>query len=356
MRNGQWTINFTVNGKRVRERIGGTKRQAEMILQKRMTEALENKFFSKRNMGKMSFQELGQRYLDSVVPNMKSARTERIRVLWWMKYFRSRPIGQITRSEIEEFQRESRTHQRPATINRNLARLKRLMNVAVSWGLLEESPMKNFRGLPEHNRRHRFLNVEESERLVQACISPRVRAVVQLLLHTGMRLGEALGLRWQNVDFSIGLILIPDSKNGHPRHIPMDAAVVDLLTNYPRHPTSDLVFANANGCKLKGIRDGFKNACNRAGLADLHVHDLRHTFASQWVMAGGDLYLLKEILGHRSIVMTQRYSHLSPQFTRSAVNLLDKIYGSSPAPVQKSSEALPPPPSVTAASPAQPTA
>jgi integrase/recombinase XerD len=63
-------------------------------------------------------------------------------------------------------------------------------------------------------------------------------------------------------------------------------------------------FATANGTKFKGVRDGFKNACNRAGLSDLHFHDLRHTFASQWVMAGGDLYLLKEILGHKSIVMT----------------------------------------------------
>jgi integrase len=355
-RNGQWTINFTVNGKRVRQKIGPSKRMAEMVLKKHMAAALEGKFFAKRDFGKMSFQEFANSYLEKEIPHLKSARSERLRVLSWIRHFGSRPIGQITRSEIEEIQRQSRTKRRPATVNKNLARLRRLFTVAVNWGLLEESPMKNFRMLPENNRRHRYLSVPESERLVQACISPRVRAVVEVLLHTGMRLGEALNLRWKDIDFSTGLLLIPDSKNGHPRHIPMDAVVVEVLTNYPHHPTSDLVFANVNGGKVKGIREGFKNACERAGLTDLHVHDLRHTFASQWMMAGGDLFFLKEVLGHRSIVMTQRYSHLSPQFTRSAVNLLNKIYGNSAAPAQNGSETAQNQPPVTPASQAQPNA
>jgi integrase len=326
MRNGQWTINFTMNGKRVRETIGRTRLIAERVLQMRMAEAMENRYFSKRNLGRMPFREFAELYLERSVPQMKSARSERIRVLCWVRHFGSRPLGQITHFEILELQRQSRARLRPATTNRNLGRLRRMLNVAVEWNLLEESPMKNLKFLAENNRRHRYLSVPESERLIQACVSPRVRAVVHILLHTGMRLGEALNLRWQDIDFSVGLILIRDSKNGQPRHIPMDAAVVDLLNSYPRHPTSDLVFANAHGGKFKGIREGFKNARDRAGLVDLRAHDLRHTFASQWVMAGGDLYLLKEILGHKSILMTQRYSHLSPQFTRSAVNLLDKIF------------------------------
>ena len=177
MRNGQWTINFTVNGKRVRDAIGRSRRIAERVLQMRMTEAMENRYFKKRDMGRMPFQELAQMYLDRVVPQMKSARSERIRVLWWMRHFGSRPIGQITRTEIEEFQRHSRVKLRPATVNRNLGRLRRLLNVAVNWGLLEESPMKGLKFLPENNRRHRYLSVPESEKLVKACISPRVRAI-----------------------------------------------------------------------------------------------------------------------------------------------------------------------------------
>ena len=87
-----------------------------------------------------------------------------------------------------------------------------------------------------------------------------------------------------------------------------------------------LVFANKAGGRFLEIRGAFKNACERAGISDLHFHDLRHTFASQWMMAGGDLYVLKSILGHKSIVMTQRYAHLSPEFKRAAVDRMDNIW------------------------------
>jgi integrase len=106
----------------------------------------------------------------------------------------------------------------------------------------------------------------------------------------------------------------------------MDSTISSLLADYPRHLSSDLVFANKVGGRFLEIRGGFKNACERAGISDLHFHDLRHTFASHWMMAGGDLYVLKSILGHKSIVMTQRYAHLSPEFKRAAVDRMDNIW------------------------------
>lgn len=147
-----------------------------------------------------------------------------------------------------------------------------------------------------------------------------------IALHTGMRLGEILNLRHRDLDFRSGLILIPDSKNGEPRYIPMDSTVASLLADYPRHPSSEIVFANKAGGRFLEIRGGFKNACERAGISDLHFHDLRHSYSSHWVMSGGDLYVLKSILGHKSIVMTQRYAHLSPEFKRAAVNRMDNIW------------------------------
>jgi integrase len=207
-----------------------------------------------------------------------------------------------------------------------------MLNRAVDWGLLEQNPMKGLKFLRENNARQRYLSLEECERLIQACISPRVRTIVTIALHTGMRLGEILNLRHRDLDFGSGLILIPDSKNGEPRHIPMDSTVASLLTGYPRLPTSELVFPNKAGGRFLEIRGGFQNACERAGIADLHFHDLRHTFASHWMMAGGDLYILKNLLGHKTIVMTQRYAHLSPEFKRSAVNHMDNIWNPSVTP------------------------
>jgi integrase len=297
-----------------------------MVLAKRMSEAIEGRYFSKRNLGLMPFKEFADKYLKEVIPLMRSARSEGIRVRRWVRDLGSRPLGEIASAELETWQRETRLRCKPSTVNRELGRLRHMLNRAVDWGLLEQNPMKGLKFLRENNARQRYLSIEECERLVQACISPRVRAIVVIALHTGMRLSEILTLRHCNLDFHSGLILIPDSKNGEPRHIPMDSTVASLLTDYPRRPNSELVFANKAGERYLEIRGGFNNACERAGISDLHFHDLRHSYSSFWVMSGGDIYALQHLLGHKSIVMTQRYAHLSPEFKRAAVDRMDNIW------------------------------
>lgn len=106
----------------------------------------------------------------------------------------------------------------------------------------------------------------------------------------------------------------------------MDSTVVELFRNYPRTAGSDFVFTNARGGRIGWLQHGFRKALVRAGLSDLHFHDLRHTFASQWMMSGGELYALKDILGHKSIAMTQRYAHLSPAYRRSMVDRMEQIW------------------------------
>src|SRR5437588_12299789 len=129
----------------------------------------------------------------------------------------------------------------------------------------------------------------------------------------------------------------------------MDATLAALLSTYPRRSGIDLILAGPSGSRLTEIRTGFLNACSRAGITDLHFHDLRHTFASQFVMAGGDLYILKEILGHKSITMTQRYAHLSPAYKIKAIDRMNNLWAGA-KPQASTSEMLPEAPSVTVAS------
>src|SRR5947208_11990766 len=103
--------------------------------------------------------------------------------------------------------------------------------------------------------------------------------MVSVALHSGIRLGEILNLRWYDLDFSSGFILVRDSKNGESRHVPMDATLFALFRAYPHRPSTDLVFSSSSGGHIVDVRTGFQNACKRAGLIDLHFHDLRHTFA-----------------------------------------------------------------------------
>src|SRR5437867_4972602 len=191
--------------------------------------------------------------------------------------------------------------------------------------------------------------LEESIRLIANCIAPHIRALVTVALHSGMRLGEILDLHWYDLDFASGFILVRDSKNGESRHVPMDATLFAFFRAYPHRPGTDLVFSSRCGGHIVDVRTGFLNSCKRAGLTDLHFHDLRHTFASQFVMAGGDLYILKEILGHKSITMTQRYAHLSPTYKIKAIDRMNTLWAGA-KPQASTSEMLLDNPSVTAAS------
>src|SRR5437870_10776595 len=297
----------------------------------------------------MPFNEFAEMYLEREGPLLKSIRTERNRVLAWAREFGNRPLGQITREEIEAWRREKMMKCRPSTINRFMSRLKRLFSLAVEWELLEESPMQGIKFLRENNARTRYLSLEECQRLIASCMAPHIRAMVSVALHSGMRLGEILNLRWYDLDFSSGFILVRDSKNGESRHVPMDATLFALFRAYPHRLGTDLVFSSPAGGHIVDVRTGFLNSCKRAGLIDLHFHDLRHTFASQFVMSGGDLYILKEILGHKSITMTQRYAHLSPTYKIKAIDRMNTLWAGA-TPQASTSEVLPENSSVTAAS------
>ena len=151
-RGNSWCVGFGVNGRRVRETVGPNKKIAERVLSLRMTQVLENRYFPpNRQLGRMPFKDFAQMYLEREDALLKSIRTERNRVLAWAREFGSRPLGQITRTEIEAWRGEKMTRCRPATINRDLSRLRRMFSLAVEWELLEESPMAGIRFLRENN-------------------------------------------------------------------------------------------------------------------------------------------------------------------------------------------------------------
>lgn len=316
----------------MREAIGTNRQMAAAVLMKRTIEAIEDRHFDKRNVGRVPFSEFAETYMQRCTALLKSAKTERDRVLFWVREFGNRPIGQVSRAELQDWQARKRQTCKPATVNRIMCRLRHMFNRAVDWELLDQSPMKGIRFLPENNARLRYLSREECDRLVESCLALHLRAIVTVALHTGMRSGEIRSLQWNDLDFGSGFIIIRDSKNGEPRHVPMDSTVVDLFRNYPRTPGSEFVFTNAAGGRIGWLQHGFRAALLRAGITDLHFHDLRHTFASQWMMAGGELYALKDILGHKTIAMTQRYAHLSPTYRRSMVVRMEQIWAKPESP------------------------
>jgi len=180
----------------------------------------------------------------------------------------------------------------------------------------------------------RYLSKEECQALVNACDKQlkHLKPIVVMALNTGMRKGEILNLKWDNVDITHGFILLDHTKNGERREIPINATLKQTLeelykgtTKRPRRIDVPYVFYDyTEGKPYLNVQRSFVTACKNAKIRDFRFHDLRHTFASQLVMAGIDLTTIRELLGHKTLTMTLRYAHLAPSHKVKAVDILDQ--------------------------------
>jgi integrase len=273
-----------------------------------------------------SFSELAEKYLQWAA-RQRSYRTKGVIVRQLVGEFGNVPLRRFSTMLVEEYQSKVLAGcKKPATANRKLATMKHMFTKAVEWDLVEEEILKRVRRvklLQENNRRLRFLSKEECAALVNAC-SPHLRPIVITLLNSGCRKEEILSLEWdKHIDLQHGFILLDVTKNGEHREIPINDTLRGVLTGIPRRIDSPYVFTNERGERYLNIRKGFLAACTRAGINDYHPHDCRHTFASHLVMAGVDITTVKNLLGHKTLAMTLRYSHLSKSHTRNALSVLD---------------------------------
>ncbi len=220
----------------------------------------------------------------------------------------------------------------PKTINNCLIVLRRMLRVARKRGLIAQVP--EFEMLKAPPPDFDFLDFEEADRLVAAA-EGQLRTMILVALRTGMRHGELLALRWQDVDLVAGRItvrrnvvrgIVGTPKSGKPREIPLGEDVLGALKAH-RHLRGPLVFCDAGGDMLTDSeqKHPLAHACRRAGLRSVGWHTLRHSFASHLAMRGVALKVIQELLGHASILMTMRYAHLAPQISRDAVRLLDRL-------------------------------
>ena len=143
-----------------------------------------------------------------------------------------------------------------------------------------------------------------------------------------MRKGEILDLRWRDIDIKRGIIHLLDTKNGEKREVPMNEITQKTIIGVLKHSDSQYIFCNNEGQPYGDIKKSFLTALKKSAIVDFHFHDLRHTFASQLVMSGVDLNTVRELLlGHKSLEMTLRYSHLSPDHKKRAVDVLNHRIG-----------------------------
>jgi len=324
LKKGNWFIDYRANGRRKREKVGSSKSLAETVLKKRKVEIAENRFLDIRREQKVKFEELVQMYLDiHARPNKKSYHSDEDLIKTLGRFFGGKYLYEITPMAVEQFKAERAKEVSPATVNRALACLKCMFNKAIEWGKAEVNPVKKVKLFKENNVRVRYLEKEEIKKLIDNAAA-HLKPVLIVALNTGMRKGEILSLKWHDLDFKNNIIYIRQSKSGEKREVPMNPLVRRTLIAVRKHPDSPYVFCNASGENYANVRKSFFTACKKSDILKFRFHDLRHTFASHLVMGGVDLNTVRELLGHKSLEMTLRYSHLSPDHKHRAVANLSR--------------------------------
>jgi len=314
-----WGFTVTIAGKRCRQyRSEWTKDDAERELAK-VKLGLEVLKANEKAAG-ITFGEAAERYLKAKARKRDlegdRGHLERLK----LHFGADTPLSAITAAKISEYkaQRLSTKSARTgklltaAAVNRPLSLLRHLVRIAhEEWEVLPSVPKIRLEKEPEG--RIRWMEPEEQARLLGACEKSNTKhlpSIVIVAMETGLRKGELLNLTWAQVDMSRGVIRLEVTKSGKRREVPMRQVVYNVLSQLPGQHEGRVWPAG-------GVRTSFENAVASANLdAPLHFHDLRHHFASWYVMRGGSLPSLQKILGHSTLTMTMRYAHLSSDHLR----------------------------------------
>jgi integrase len=229
-------------------------------------------------------------------------------------------LDQITRHDVIAMHHGRRAEgAAPGSANRLLVLTRYIFNLALRWEIpgVTANPAKGVALFEENNLRERYLSTGEVQALYKALLdsdNTQLRYIVPMLILTGARKREVLDSEWSHFDLARRSWRIPISKTGKARHVPLSAGMLTLLAEIPRFDGCRFVVPNPVTLRpYVSIFVAWDTARKKAGLADVRLHDLRHSFASFLINSGRSIYEVQKILGHTQIKTTQRYSHLSQE-------------------------------------------
>jgi len=320
-----WIEYYDHEKRRRRERVGPNKRAAELRLAEVKRELAEGRVIRPLRQNLISFSDFWETLYWPWTRTLNRPgwlrRKEIIYRLYLKPEFGNSPVSAITRVSVESF-RQKRLQQgaSPAEVNREIAVLRHALNYAVNLELLSSNPASRLGALKEKGEdAWQVLSKEEAARFLNA-LPDDVRPIFEFALATGLRMGNILNLRWKQVDLKQRRLTIPgaETKSGKPLILPLSDWAVRTLQKQKR--SSEYVFPNPGGKPYSDLRKSFHKALEKAGLPRIRMHDLRHTFASWAIQAGVDFRILKELLGHSTLDMALRYTHLDHQHLLLQVN------------------------------------
>jgi integrase len=329
-----WYADFYANGKRVQESTGtANRREAQKFLDVRLSESHRGVYVKPVHA---SLNELWERYIGYAKAHKRSWKRDEQMYAQLSGFFGPAALDAITPLKVEEFQQHRVRQVTPASVNREVALLKHMFNVAERWDLYRgTNPVRLVRFLPENNLQFQTLS-HQQERTLLACCPAYLQDVIVFGLNSGLRCGDVFSLKWNQVDLEQRRLNLLIQKTLKPISIPINDAAFGVLNAWYGIRKCPYVFYNhMTGDRFRDLKAGFKLACKQAGLKGVTWHTLRHTFASRLIRSGTDIVTVKELLGHSTIVVTMRYAHTNDETKTRAVNAIssgDRIVTVTPKP------------------------
>lgn len=318
-----WIDFYDQNHQRMQESSQSSRKgDAEALLTLRRSEILRGLY--KRPV-KISFAEFGERYMEHAKSNKRSWLRDHQMLENLKKFFGSeRQLAELSAVDIEGYKLHRRGFVSGATINRELALLKRMFNLAIAWDLfLDLNPVRKVKFFREFNIGRRVLSPDEETGLLK-CAAPYIQDIIRFGLGTGLRIGDIFSLRWSEVDFEANILNVFAAKPGKITEIPMNAEVRKVLDSWRLGKKNDSVFYNPEtGKPFVDLKAGLALACRKAGVSGVTWHTLRHTFASRLLDRGVNIVTVQQLLGHSTVTVTMRYTHTNLESKRAAVAKLE---------------------------------
>ena len=276
------------------------------------------------------FREVVKDFLKWSIANKRSWQRDKYSLQHLEKFFGDYPLTEITAKDVEKYRAKRLTetthYGKPPsnpTLNREVRCLTRLLRWAVDRGLLPNSPLSRI-SLPKENP-PRMPSVDlKTEALIIENLPSWARLPIMFALHTGARAGEILQAKWRDIDLETGQWVIPDSKNLSPRVVPLNEHITSMLLSLKGLPDSYVFTLNGKPISVHTLSDAFKRTVKKIGRPDLRLHDLRHVFASRLLAQGASLPEIAALLVHKTLSISARYSHASPERLRALVSKLPK--------------------------------
>jgi len=326
---------FDPNGKRVRKSFK-KKKDAEAELGKRVSLIAEGRYLDVKKEYKTTLGEVIDKYVENFGKQASYKTGKKYHIDHILNYFgKETLLSNIRFIDLETYRNHlkdsltvNKTIRKHASINRAMSCLRHMFAKAVEWDMIEQNPFSKGKSLilKENNKRLRFLTEDEIPKLLDEC-SDHLRNIVECAMLTGMRKGEILSLKWDQI--RNGFIYLEKTKTNESRQIPVNDTLEIMFKKIRKkeHLTSEYVFTY-HGKRVDSVKTSFNATIKKAGIVDFRFHDLRHTFASQLLMKGGNLKDVQELLGHKTMTMTLRYAHLTQEHKKKAVNLLNGLTAS----------------------------